>query len=159
MSANRRPRLVLIGTLGLVAGSSLLAGCDDDTTVSVERASYATQASCEQDWSRPNDCVFVPDATQPASSASNTTGSTAGHASGHWYGPYYTRTGKVYHSDGSEDEETINTRNAVSTTTQTVSEHALASGEAGEVSRGGFGESANGGEAGGHGGGEGGHGG
>lgn len=151
-----RPKLTLIGALGLIAGTSLLGGCDDDTAVAVERASYATQANCEQDWSRSGDCVFVPDAAQPASSASEADRAGAHGAVGHWYGPYYTRSGTVYHSDGTQTRESVTTRNAMATTSENVPSRALSHGGGGEISRGGFGESAHGGGEGGHGGGHGG---
>ncbi|TDV33949.1 hypothetical protein C7405_110200 [Paraburkholderia caballeronis] len=167
MNAHRRPRLTLIGALGVLAGVSLVAGCDNESnSVDVERARYATREECELDWARPDDCVYVDD-TQPASdaAASGSGGTTAsgggsgGHAGGggahggRWSGPYYTRSGRVYHSDGGETDERISTRHADAVTESRLADEG---GHLGAISRGGFGESARGGgegEGGGHGGG------
>jgi hypothetical protein len=164
MNARKRPKLTLVGAAGLLAGASLVAGCDDNTPVDVDRARYATQADCEKDWSRADDCVFIEDGPQPASAASSTSGGSGSsgggaHGGGHWYGPYYTRSGTVYHHDGDETTERISTSNAASVDESRVPAHSLTeAGRSGEIARGGFGESAHGGgEAGGHGGG--GHGG
>ena len=141
-----RPKLTLIGALGLVAGTALLCGCDDDTKMAVERASYATRADCERDWSRPDDCT-------------DAQGRVHGGV-GLWYGPYYTRSGTVYHADGSETHEKVATRNAVATSEEEVSSRALSHGGTEGIARGGFGEPAHGGGGeGGHGGEGGGHGG
>jgi hypothetical protein len=161
MTAPKRPRLAVIGALGVFASASLIAGCDNESKVDVERAQYATQSDCESDWGRPEDCVLINDNAQPASGASssgNGTGHGAHAIGGHWYGPYYTRTGTVYHHDGEETHERVSVRNAISTTESHESSSSLSEGHGGEsVSRGGFGESAEGGgEGGGHGGGEGG---
>ena len=158
MSTNR-PRLTLIGAMGVLAGTSLLSACNDNATVAVQRAHYATLADCESDWDRPDDCTFESDGATPASGASQTA-HVGGHgAGGHWSGPYYTRSGKVYHSDGSTTNETVTTRNATSTSMEHVSVHESSKGSGEEISRGGFGESAHGDGEGGHGGGEGGGGG
>lgn len=157
MSTNR-PRLTLIGAMGMLAGTSLLTSCDDNATIAVQRAHYATLADCERDWERPDDCTFEPDGATPASGVSQTV--HGGHSAvGHWSGPYYTKSGKVYHSDGSTTNETVTTRNATSTSAEHVSAHDVSKGSGGDISRGGFGESAHGGGEGGHGGGEGGGGG
>lgn len=166
MKVQKRPKLTLIGTLGVLAGASLVTACDNDSKVDVQRARYASQADCEADWSRAGDCVFVADGAQPdsgASGASGASGSSGGGAhgggyyGGHWYGPYYTRGGTVYHSDGNETTERVSTSHSTGVTESNVSSRSLSgkSGHGGSegISRGGFGESAH------SGGGEGGHGG
>lgn len=150
----KRPTLTLIGVAGVLAGVGLVAGCDGDKPVQVERASYASQADCERDWNRPEDCTADASTNQPGS---GTTTSGGGHGGGgaHWYGPYYTRSGTVYHANGDETSEAVQVSHSTGVTESTSSEHALSAhgGEEG-ISRGGFGESAHAG-----GGGEGGHGG
>lgn len=152
--SQKRPSLKLIGAAGVLAGAGLVAGCDRDSPVQVERASYASQADCERDWNRPGDCTSVADPGQPGPSSS-TPGGGAHGGGAHWYGPYYTRSGTVYHADGDESSEIVHVSNSTGVSESTSSEHALSAhgGEEG-ISRGGFGESAHAG-----GGGEGGHGG
>ncbi|SIO55527.1 hypothetical protein [Paraburkholderia phenazinium] len=158
----KRPTLMLIGAAGTLAGAGLIAGCHNDTPVQVERAEYASQADCERDWNRPDDCALLADGGQPASgtsSSSGTSGSAGGaHGGGggaHWYGPYYTKSGKVYHADGDETDEIVRASHSTQISESTHSEGALTGHGGGEegISRGGFGESAHAG------GGEGGHGG
>jgi uncharacterized protein YgiB involved in biofilm formation len=155
VKTQKRPTLRLIGAAGVLAGAGLVAGCDKP--VQVERASYASQADCERDWNRPEDCTAAADSGQPGSGAS---GASAGHGGGfHWYGPYYTRSGTVYHANGDETSEAVHVSHSTGVAESTMSEHAMSAhgGEEG-ISRGGFGESAHaGGGEGGHGGG--GHGG
>ncbi|WP_052408738.1 hypothetical protein [Paraburkholderia acidipaludis] len=157
MNTRKRPKLTLVGAAGLLAGVSFVAGCDDNSMLDVDRARYATQADCEQDWSRADDCVFVGDDPQPASGASSTGSGAAGgaHGGGHWYGPYYTRSGTVYHSNGDETTERVSTLHASAVNESSVPARSLTeAGKSGEIARGGFGESAHGGgEGGGHGGG------
>jgi uncharacterized protein YgiB involved in biofilm formation len=156
MKTRKRPSLILIGAAGVLAGTGFMAGCDDNTPVDVERAVYTSQADCEQDWSRTDDCSFVADGAQSASGNAPGTSSGGGHAGGggHWYGPYYTRSGKVYHADGEETNDAIRVAHSSDVSETTMPEHALSAphGEEG-IARGGFGESAHAG------GGEGGHGG
>ena len=157
MKKQKRPTLTLIGASGVLAGAALIGGCDKDTSVRVERAGYASQADCERDWSRVDDCSFIIDGAQAASGAgsSNSTGGVHGGAGGgHWYGPYYTQSGKVYHANGQETNESVRTTNSSSISESTTSESALSGHDSEAISRGGFGESAHAG-----GGGDGGHGG
>jgi uncharacterized protein YgiB involved in biofilm formation len=152
----KRPALVLIGAAGVLAGAGFVAGCDRNEPIEVERASYASLADCEQDWQRPEDCSQAANGSQGASGPSHTSGGGAhGGGGGHWYGPYYTQSGKVYHANGDETDETVRVSHSTGISESTTSEHALSAhgGEEG-ISRGGFGESAHAG-----GGGEGGHGG
>jgi uncharacterized protein YgiB involved in biofilm formation len=151
--SQKRPSLKLIGAAGVLAGAGLVAGCDRDSPVQVERASYASQADCERDWNRPEDCTLAAGPGQPGSGTS-TPGGGAHGGGAHWYGPYYTRSGTVYHANGDETSEVVHVSNTTGVSESTSSEHALSAhgGEEG-ISRGGFGESAHAG------GGEGGHGG
>jgi uncharacterized protein YgiB involved in biofilm formation len=158
MTAHKRPKLTLVGTLGVLAGVSLIASCSDDSKVDVERARYTTLSDCEQDWARPEDCVSADGNTQPASGTGYSGGGSGHGGSGRWYGPYYTRTGTVYHNDGEKTNERVSVRNAAEVTESNISPRSwTGSTESEEVSRGGFGESAHGGGEGGEGGG--GHGG
>jgi len=155
MKKQKRPKLTLIGVSGVFAGAALIAGCDNDKPVQVERATYASQVDCERDWSSADDCSYVGDDAQPASGAS-ASGSTGGAyiGGGRWYGPYYTKTGKVYHANGEETNEVVSTANSRGISESTTTEGALSEHGSKAISRGGFGESAHAG-----GGGEGGHGG
>ncbi|AXF11841.1 hypothetical protein CUJ91_28925 [Paraburkholderia graminis] len=119
------PKLLLIGACAALAGGTLVHSCsssDDDSEldegVPVTRASYETLEDCLADWTMVADCREAPIATQtadvPASDAvaSSPTNGVAGSAGGshtgviaHWYGPYYTRSGTVYHGDGSQTQQ------------------------------------------------------
>ncbi|HEV3425597.1 MAG TPA: hypothetical protein VG105_17815 [Paraburkholderia sp.] len=146
---------MLIGAAGVLAGAGLVAGCDKDAPVQVERASYASKADCEGDWNRSDDCTLVVDGGQPASGASSSGGGVHGGGGSHWYGPYYTRSGRVYHANGDESSESVHLSHSTGVSESTSSEHALSGrGGAEGLSRGGFGESAHAGGSG-----EGGHGG
>lgn len=137
MNAIRKPRLVLIGAVGVMAGTVLISGCEQ--SVDAKRASYTSKADCEQDWGRPEDCTQ--DGTP---SSSDSTGAL-------WYGPYYTRSGVIYHNDGSSTTRRVSPTRAVAVSSEIVSENELSHGHS-RISRGGFGESAHGGHVGGHGG-------
>lgn len=151
----KRPTLLLIGAAGTLAGAGLIAGCHNNTPVQVERAEYASQADCERDWNRPDDCTLSADGGQPASGTSGSGGGHGGSGGVHWYGPYYTRSGQVYHANGDETNEVVRVGHSteVSESTRTVGALSGHGGAEEGISRGGFGESAHAG------GGEGGHGG
>lgn len=190
MAQRTRPTLLLIG---LVA-AGVMSGCDDNgattngsnRTLDVLRTRYDNHDACAQDWSVPQDCVFIPDdptlqgplAASAASSASSTASSTAsghiggGGGGGHWYGPYYTRSGTIYHVGLPPTQGKVLPFGTVDTEAVTVRESSLNPGsdiysrspasvsysERAAITRGGFTSSIGEGE-GGHGGGEGGHGG
>ncbi len=118
------PKLLLIGACTVLAGGVLVHsysnGDDDselDTGVPVTRASYDTLEDCLADWTTTADCTDAPiagvgadlTASDTAASASTSTvsgGSGGSHAGSvaHWYGPYYTRSGTIYHADGSQTQ-------------------------------------------------------
>lgn len=116
------PVLWIVGVFTVVA--SVVGSCsdeaDDDPGVTVRRASYASLADCEADWSMQGDCENVPIDSpgaifhaQQATAGGGTPAfreAPSPHAGSlgystplaRWYGPYYTASGTVYHANGTQ---------------------------------------------------------
>lgn len=118
------PVLWIVGVFTVVAGvvGSCSDEADEDPGVTVRRASYASLADCEADWSMQGDCEDAPidsprgifharQATTGGDSpmfreAPGPHGGSPGDSIplARWYGPYYTASGTVYHANGTQTQ-------------------------------------------------------